>query len=259
MPQIHYYEEGEGPPIVLLHGFCESNTFWHTLSHELASQFRVICPDLPGFGKSPMSIQGFTLEKISDILVEWIKDLGIQKCVVIGHSLGGYISLEILRKYPNFVNGIGLLNSSAFEDSADKKANRNKLIDFIKKNNVAPFLSTFVPSLFYPNTIANHQNIIDQLRTEGKSIASKSVINYAAAMRDRVDSIDLITQHPDRILLISGEFDQNVPLETSRKMAGFLNEQNVHIVPESAHMSLFEQSEICYTAIERFVKSVSED
>ena len=171
--------------------------------------------------------------------------------------MGGYISLEILRKYPDFVKGIGLLNSSAFEDPPDKKENRNKLIELIKKNGVASFLSTFVPSLFYPENLSAHQGIIDELRKEGLSIAPETVMSYAAAMRDRVDSIDLLKKNHDRILLISGEYDQNVPLDKSKAMAKHLSDENVHIIPDSAHMSLFEQPELCYDAITTFVNKFS--
>ena len=84
-------------------------------------------------------------------------------------------------------------------------------------------------------------------------INPQSVINYAAAMRDRQDSMDLLTKYHDRILLIAGEFDQNVPLEKSKEMAGILDKDNVHVIPLSAHMSLFERSDLCYDIIRKFV------
>jgi pimeloyl-ACP methyl ester carboxylesterase len=257
MPPLHFYKSGEGFTVLLLHGFCESGNLWRSLSRELSDDFQIICPDLPGFGKSPLSNRNFSLEDIADELVNWSKAQGIQSCVVIGHSLGGYISLEILRKYPDFAKGIGLINSSAFEDPADKKENRNKLIEFIQEHGVAPFLSTFLPSLFYPETLDAHQGIINELREDGMSIAAESVIGYSAAMRDRSDSTDLLNAYHDRILLISGEYDQNVPMEKSKAMAAYLGKENVHVVPDSAHMSIFEQRELCYNALTKFVKKFS--
>lgn len=256
MHQPFFYESGDGFPIVFLHGFCDSSNIWKSLSEELSSEFRIICPDLPGFGKSPLPDSNFTLEEIGDELVAWLKSIGIDRCIVIGHSLGGYISLEILRKHHEFAAGIGLFNSSAFEDTADKKENRNKLIDFIQKHGVEPFLKTFVPSLFYPETAKKHQQTIDQISMEGMTIEPESVMKYAVAMRDRVDSTDLLHKFHDRIMLISGQYDQNVPLEKSMEMAKILDDVNVHIVKDSAHMSLFEQSALCYEAIRAFVRTV---
>ena len=238
--------------MIFLHGYCESNMIWEGLSLALSDEFRIICPDLPGFGKSPLPEKPFSLAEIGDTIIDWAKNLGLTQAVVIGHSLGGYTSLEMLRHHADFVPGIGLFNSSAFADPDEKKENRNKLIEFIRQNGVEPFLKTFVPSLFYPQTAKNHQKVIDRILEEGKGIKPEAVINYAAAMRDRGDSTDLLKKYPDDILLIAGEHDQNVPLEKTLKMAEFLNKDNVHIMPDSAHMSVFEQPELCYDAIRKF-------
>ncbi len=254
MQEFFFYETGKGFPVVFLHGFCESNQIWNNLSDELSNTFRIICPDLPGFGQSPLPDHKFSLEEIGDSIVSWLKGKDISKCIVIGHSLGGYISLEILRKHPDFVNAIGLFNSSAFGDAEDKKENRSKLIEFIDGYGVEPFIKTFVPSLFYPETAKKHQKTIKEISEQGLKVNPESVKNYAAAMRDREDSMDLIKKHHDRILLIAGEFDQNVPIEKSKEMAGFLDNGNSHILPFSAHMSLFEQSDMCYLAIRKFVQ-----
>lgn len=256
MQNLFFHEAGDGFPVIFIHGFCESSSIWNALSNDLSDEFHVICPDLPGFGQSELPDNDFSLEDIGDIVVRWLKDKGINECIVIGHSLGGYISLEILRKYPDFVKGIGLFNSSAFEDPSDKKENRNKLIEFIGNSGVSPFLKTFVPSLFYPRTAIKHQKTIDNIEKEGLSIGPQSVMKYAAAMRDRAGSIDLLQKRKDRILLIAGEYDQNVPLEKSLEMAALLENENVHIVKESAHMSVFEQSELCYKVIREFVNKL---
>jgi pimeloyl-ACP methyl ester carboxylesterase len=254
---MNFFDSGSGFPLVFLHGFCESNKIWLNLSTKLSDQYRIICPDLPGFGKSPLPDTEFSLEEIGDSLVIWLKNQGIEKCMVIGHSLGGYISLEILRKHQGFVKAICLFNSAAFEDTDDKKENRNKLIEFIGQHGVSPFLKTFVPSLFYPPTADKYKAVIEQIEDDGSSIRPESVMNYAAAMRDRQDSMDLLQKYPDKIMIIAGEHDQNVPLGKTHKMAEYLPKDQVHIMPESAHMSLFEQSELCYDALRKFASTLA--
>lgn len=257
MQQINFFESGSGFPIVFLHGFCESNKIWKELSTALSDEYRILCPDLPGFGKSPLTEKQFSLEEIGDQIIEWLKELSITKCIVIGHSLGGYITLQIFRKHRDFVPAIGLFNSSAFEDSDEKKENRNKLIQFIRENGVAPFLRTFVPSLFYPPTADQYQHIIQAIEQDGLTLSPESVIRYAAAMRERPDSMDLLKDFPEHMMLIAGEQDQNVPLEKTKEMAQYLPEANVHMMPQSAHMSLFEQSEKCYRAIRAFARKMA--
>jgi len=256
MQGINFFSAGNGFPLIFLHGFCESSKIWSSFSKEISRHYKVICPDLPGFGQSPLPTKQFSLEDIGDTIVNWLQSIGVEQAIVIGHSLGGYISLEILRKYPDFNKAIVLLNSSALADPDDKKENRNKLIQFIGEHGVAPFLKTFVPSLFYPPTAGKYQAEIEAIETEGLSIKPESVMWYAAAMRDRRDSVDLLKQHSKRILLIAGEHDQNVPLEKSREMAQYLLQDYVHIVPESSHMSLFEQTQICQQAIGRFADEI---
>lgn len=254
MQRIHFFESGKGFPLVFLHGYCESNKIWKNLSLEFSDEYRVICPDLPGFGQSPLPPSPFSLEQIGDQIIHWLKSMRIEQCIVAGHSLGGYITLEILRKYPDYVKSIILFNSSALADTEDKKENRNKLIGFINEHGVAPFLSTFVPSLFYPPTAHIYAPVIQQITEDGLSIARQAVTHYAAAMRDRQDSMDLLEKYPEKILLLAGEHDQNVPLEKSKEMEKYLPQDQVFIIPQSAHMSLFEQSQICYEAIRNFAR-----
>jgi len=224
---------------------------------ELSDEFRILCPDLPGFGSSQALENSFSLEQIGNELNHWLEELQINKSVVIGHSLGGYIALELLRKHKKSIAAIGLFNSSAFEDALDKKENRDKLIQFLHHNGVAPFIKTFVPSLFYPPTISNYQHVIDQISTDGLTLGADVVAGYAAAMRDRKDGMELLRLYSDQILLIAGEYDQNVPLQKSKQMAAILNPNHSHIMPDSAHMSLFEQPKACYSAIRSFLKSVT--
>lgn len=128
-------------------------------------------------------------------------------------------------------------------------------MEFIDIHGVESFIKTFVPSLFYSKTVDLHSKTIELISEEGKSIKSASVIKYAAAMRDRRDSLDILKEYHDRILLISGEHDQNVPLEKSKEMAQILEKENAHIIPNSAHMSIFEQRELCSMAIKNFTNT----
>ena len=229
------------------------------MANHLAEDYRVICPDLPGFGKSPIAKKPFSLQQIGDTIVRWLQSQDIKNTIVIGHSLGGYIALEILKNHPKFALGIGLFNSSAKADAPEKKENRDKLIQFISKHGVEPFLQTFVPSLFYPKTAKKHQKTIDEIYHAGLTILPEAVMGYATAMRDRADSMNLLDEYTNRILLIAGEYDQNVPKILSEQMASRLLPENVHILPDSAHMCMFEQPELSAMALKAFFRKIQED
>jgi len=252
MPEIYYKESGNGFPLVLLHGFCETHYIWNNFRNVLSDEFRVLCPDLPGFGQSPLCDDPFQLADISDQLSEWLLSLNIEKSVVIGHSLGGYVVLELARRHKGLFNGFGLFNSSAFEDTPEKKENRNKLIKFIDKEGVKPFISTFVPSLFYPPTSHQFAGEIARIKDSGNKTDKKTVMAYAAAMRDRSNSLDLLKQNAEMFFLISGAEDQNIPLEASRKMAELLLSENAHILQDTAHMSMYEKEALTIDLVRKF-------
>jgi pimeloyl-ACP methyl ester carboxylesterase len=254
---IYHQESGQGFPIVLLHGFCETHWIWESFRKNLSDQFRVLTPDLPGFGQSEKLPDGFSLQEVADALHDYLLEQQVEKCVMVGHSLGGYVVLEMLRKYPEFLAGFVLFNSSAFADGDEKKENRNKLIDFIDTQGVAPFIKTFVPSLFVESRQDEFQPVIARIQSEGEKIDPEAVKGYAAAMRDRPDGMDLLKQYREKAMVIAGEEDQNVPLKKSKAMADVLPDDQVVMLPDTAHMGMFEQLEVSQKAVRNFSARVS--
>jgi len=254
MPEIYYEESGAGFPLVLIHGFCETQYIWGNFRDALSDEFRVICPDLPGFGKSSLCDTPFQLADIADQLKEWLLSLNLEKSVIIGHSLGGYVVLELARRHKNLFTGFGLFNSTAFEDPPEKKENRNKLINFIEKEGVKLFIRTFVPSLFYPQTSHKFATEITRIKDLGNKTDKRAVMAYAAAMRDRSDNLELLKQNSETFLLISGAEDQNIPLDASREMAGLLLPENAHILDGTAHMSMFEKEALTIDIVRQFAR-----
>ena len=113
---LHFFEKGQGHPLLLLHGFCESGEMWHYLADSLSTQYRVICPDLPGFGNSALTHPIQSLEEVAEQLEGWMQAEQIQNPIVMGHSLGGYVALALLERMGNRIKAIGLLHSTAFGD-----------------------------------------------------------------------------------------------------------------------------------------------
>ena len=95
---LHFFEKGQGHPLLFLHGFCESGEMWHYLADSLSTQYRVICPDLPGFGNSELTHPIQSLEEVAEQLEAWMQAEQIQNPIVLGHSLGGYVALAFFKK-----------------------------------------------------------------------------------------------------------------------------------------------------------------
>lgn len=147
MASIRFFEKGEGQPLVLIHGFCEIGEMWTDFAASLSEEFRVICPDLPGCGKSPLTLSQNTLEEVAVQLEEWMEENDIIDPIVIGHSLGGYVTLALLELMGNKIKAVGLFHSTAFADDEEKKRMRDRTVIFLKKHGVDKFVTSFVPPL----------------------------------------------------------------------------------------------------------------
>ena len=166
--EIHYKIAGAGSAVVLLHGFGEDSSIWSNQVEHLKDNFKLIIPDLPGSGRSekiqinrPSSPESdpeiantseipeeVTLETYAAIIKKILEKENIARCVMIGHSMGGYITLAFAEMYPHTLQGLGLFHSSAYADTTDKITTRLKAIEFIKENGVAAFFNTSIPTLF---------------------------------------------------------------------------------------------------------------
>jgi pimeloyl-ACP methyl ester carboxylesterase len=236
MMDIHFRELGKGEPIILIHGFCETLEIWNGFAEQLAQQGKVIAIDLPGFGHSPLPPTPFSIDDIARQVLAFLKLQNVRSPVMIGHSLGGYIVLAIMELDPGYSKKIILFHSSVYPDTEEKKANRNRVIDFVEKNGVAPFIQTFVPSLFY----RKDHPAIPRVISIANQTPSPTLIAYTRAMRDRPSREEMIRKHPGLTVILCGDKDEIIPVEISRQMAAIDLRINLFVLPDTGHMGMIE-------------------
>ncbi len=251
---VHFEESGKGYPVIFIHGYGETQHIWKTFREKLSTKYRVLTPDLPGFGQSDPLPYDPSIDMVADSIYDWLKKKNIPECIIIGHSLGGYVVLEIAKKFPNIISGIGLLHSSALADSEEKKEGRDKSIEFIQKHGVPKFIESFVPMLFNEETRDEHQETIQMLLEEGRKIPEKTMTNYMLAMRDRSDNVDFLKEFEKPILFIFGEKDSSIPLSKSKEQIKYMQHPYLKSLPETGHMGMFEKQEEVYRTIEKFIE-----
>jgi pimeloyl-ACP methyl ester carboxylesterase len=250
VPKVSFQETGNGPVILLIHGFPMNRLVWDEFRFLLSNEFRVISIDLPGFGQSPLPTSSFTLDDVADIILDWLSEKNIQTCIPIGHSLGGYVTLAMAGKSSSQFAGFGLFHSTAYADSVEKKESRLKLIEFVKRNGVFAFTSNFIPPLF-----ADPQHpAIEKVRSLCIQSSAEAVEIYTQAMRARAERLDVIKKFDKPILFISGEKDGGIPAETILEQGSLSKTSEIHILPNAAHMGMFEHPEICARVIRDFAK-----
>lgn len=236
MKPLYYTDEGSGTPLVFIHGYCESLTIWSDFIKPFVDKYRVICVDLPGFGKSPLPKDEFSIAGIATIVWSFLDAMKIERCFVIGHSLGGYVSLELANQQPDRFLGFCLFHSTAYPDDETKKMNRTKVMEFVAKNGTPAFVQTLIPSLFEN---PQHQ-MVDKILREANEINPATIISYARAMRDRNDLTHVYSTFPQPVLFIGGLKDGVISPESITRQAKLASNKKVVMLDAVAHMGMME-------------------
>ncbi|MEB2773959.1 alpha/beta hydrolase [Algoriphagus sp. D3-2-R+10] len=255
MSPIHFFEKGKGQPVVLIHGFCEIGEMWRGFAHALSKDFRVICPDLPGSGKSPINSDSIQLEEVAVLLEEWMEENAIQNPIVIGHSLGGYVTLALLELLGNKLKAVGLFHSTAFADDEEKKEMRDRAVIFLKKHGVDTFVTSFVPPLIPEPNRASFQSEIAEAIDQAKQSTLDGLIAYTKAMRDRKDRFEVLGNYSGPKLMIAGTLDGAVKIDASRAHKSAVTD--FYELVGVGHLGMIEQKNTCTEILREFCGKVT--
>lgn len=250
--KIFYRTSGSGQPIILIHGFGEDGNVWQLQITALQKKYSLIVPDLPGSGHSEL-INDMSIEGMADCTAAIAAAEKISSSVFLGHSMGGYITLALAEKYPQLISRFGLVHSTAFADSEEKKQARRKSIDFIKENGAYAFLKTTIPTLFY-NGNGTPAPAMENLIEDGKKFTPEALISYYEAMINRPDRTDVLTTLDKPVLFIIGEYDNAVPFQQGLQQCYLPAQSHIHILRNAAHMGMYEETEKVNKALLHFLQ-----
>jgi pimeloyl-ACP methyl ester carboxylesterase len=238
---VCYHTSGQGAAVVLLHGFGEDGNIWHNQVAALEANYRLIVPDIPGSGLSGTLAGHSSIEDFAAVIKAITEAENIDTCTMMGHSMGGYIALAYAEKYPNMLNGLGLVHSTAFADSDEKKIARAKSIDFIQANGTYPFFKTSIPGLFSSGFASDHASVIEALVANAGSFSEVAVTGYYTAMINRPDRTAILASFEKPVLFIAGIHDKAVPIAQSLKQCSLPSQAHIHILRHSGHMGMLEE------------------
>ncbi len=253
---INHVNDGKGPPVVLLHGFCETLHIWDDLIEKLAAKYSVWAIDLPGFGNSP-SISPLTIDLAAGQIQSFLRDKNIESYTAIGHSLGGYVALALAEKYQQSLQGLVLLNSTCFADSPEKKEIRDKTIEFINRNGMEAFADNFVPNLFRQQA---NESMADKIQTVSNMVTQSStdaVVSYTAAMRDRPDRSHILARTSRPILVLAGEEDIVVPRDANLEMQQLSELVTLEFLENTGHMGMYENPDQSLDLLQTYLDIVT--
>ncbi|MFC7678526.1 alpha/beta fold hydrolase [Paenibacillus sp. GCM10028914] len=252
---ICYLEIGQGEPLILLHGYCGSSSYWEQILHDL-NGYRVIVPDLRGHGRSDAPMGPYTIEQMADDVLLLMDELNVEKATLLGHSLGGYITLSFVQRYSFRLNAFGLIHSTGYPDSDEAKEKRVKAVSVIQGEGITDFIDGLVPGLFAPGMEDRNKECIQKAKEIGYLTPPQGAIGAALAMRERPDRRDVLSSTTLPVLLVAGEKDSLMPVER----VFTTDHANVTqiVIKESGHMSMMENPKDLSEAILSFLNHVHE-
>ena len=249
---IAYSVKGKGRSILLIHGFLGAKEIWKELESRLAKSFKVVSIDLPGHGQSACIGYVHDMELLAECCKSLLTHLSIRKSIVVGHSLGGYVSLAFGEKFPDSVLGLMLVNSSAKGDSEDREKSRNQLIRMVKKDRLK-LLTSLVPSFFNIKNRKSTWQIMGYLKM-AKNCSEQAIIATVEGMKTRKEREIVLKFAPYPYHYIIGVHDSILNCDQLIKETKIGANGSYSLLEGASHMSLVERKEDVFRAIKSFSK-----
>ena len=256
---IAYSDLGTGPGLVLLHAFPLDASMWRDQIGVLAEKFRVIAPDLPGFGGSAVSA-GLSIDSIADVVAELLDHLGVnERVIVVGLSMGGYAALAFARLYPQRVRALVLADTKADPDDADGRAARDKMIQLVTDQGPAAVIEQMLPKMLAPATAERHPEVVRYVRETAAGQKAEGIVAALKALRDRPDARPGLGHVSFPTLVIVGEADAITPSEKAQDLAGQIPNARLVTIPDAGHLSNLENPVAFAAAVREFLDGLPAD
>jgi pimeloyl-ACP methyl ester carboxylesterase len=238
---ISYNVYGSGMPVMLLHGFAEDHSIWNKQVDGLSRLYQLIIPDLPGSGKSDLlEGENFRMEAYAACVNALLVHEKIEGLVMLGHSMGGYITLAFAERYPAKLKGFGFVHSTAFEDSEEKKAMRRKGIKMMEEYGAFSFIKNTTPNLFSEKFKKEQPAQVNAVIEAAKDFTVAALTQYYNAMLNRRDRKNVLVESTRPVLFIAGTDDAAAPLRDVLEQVHLPRVSYIHVINNVGHMGMIE-------------------
>ena len=242
---VSYDDLGEGStPIVFLHGFPFDKTMWKEQLEFLKTKHRVIACDIRGFGKSKDENSPLSIDLFTNDLILFIDKLELEKVIICGLSMGGYIALNAVKRFPSRFAALILCDTQCIADSYEVKVKRYKAIEDINEYGVTNFNEGFIKNVFHKDSITTKPELVEQLRGVVFSNSQHIITSGLVALAERSETCSVLNTIHIPTLIICGKVDIVTPLEESRFMQKHIKDSIIHVITNAGHVSNLEEPTI---------------
>ena len=250
---LYYEEYGQGLPVVFLHGFPFDHTIWEPLVPLLSADARMILPDLRGFGNSPVAEGVSSMRLQAEDVVHLMDRLGIEKAVVVGHSMGGYVSLSFAQAYPGRLLGLGLVATHAAADTPERRQARYKLAEMAEHKGARVVASNMV------NTLTPRKELLEPINGLILRAHPTGIAGALKGMAERHDLTGELSNITVPAVVIVGKADQLLSRERVETMVQMLPKSWLVEIPGAGHMLTMEDPQAVAGALRQLFKLASKN
>jgi pimeloyl-ACP methyl ester carboxylesterase len=253
---IYYKDEGHGIPVVLLHGYLESLDIFDGFAERLTPFCRIIRPDLPGHGKSDLIEGRASMDDMAEAVHAILEHLALKKAVIIGHSMGGYVSQAFANNYPEAVVALGLLHSSPLADIPQKKENRLREIKLVKAGRKVLIAQFSIPQGFAPENDKRLKDEIDNAIAIAAATSAEGIEQALRGMAVRPDYKHVLQGAEFPVLFVLGVHDSYFAFNEMLKLTELAANKQVVVLQHSGHNGFIEEPQLSADAILQFIKTI---
>ncbi len=251
---VQFKDEGEGTPLVFLHGYLETLKVWDQLAHQLSKNYRVIRIDLPGHGGSEPILPSGKMDLMADSIKEVLDHLGISSCFLFGHSMGGYATLAFIEKFPTLIKGFSLVHSAPFADTDEKRNNRDREIKMLEEEKKELLINSSIPKMFADDNLEKLHEQVEIIKHQATTNSSEGIISVLRGMKDRPDRTNILKHSNIPCLWFLGKRDNHIDFDTVFPKVKEISPQiTFEILDHSGHIGFIEQEEKVVNAITGWV------
>ena len=240
---VSYSDQGpdDAPVVIFIHGFPLNKSMWNMQVEALKGDYRVIAYDIRGHGNSDPGIGDFFIELFVNDLLRLMEKLEIDKSILCGQSLGGYIALNAVLKYPNRFDGLILNDTQCIADTPEIKENRQLTINTIKQSGVEKYADDSIKNLFVPESFSTKENEIAFVKEMIMNTPKQSLCNTLHALAERKETCNRLHEINIPVLIMVGKEDKITPIATARQMHELIPDSALKIIAHAGHVANLEK------------------
>jgi pimeloyl-ACP methyl ester carboxylesterase len=251
--KINYSDEGAGHPVVLLHGYLETADIWDDFVSLISGSFRVISINLPGHGHSDIYRETHSMEFLAEAVNGLMGSLGIEKAFLAGHSLGGYVALAFVEKYPSKLSGYCLFHSHPFADSSEAVQKREREILIVKAGKKFLMYPENVKRMFADCNVEKFSDQLERSKKIASGIPAEGIIAVLRGMIARPSRLKLMEEGLVPCLWILGSMDNYIPCEAIKQKVKLPANARLLVLENSGHLGFIEEKERSAAALTDFI------